>query len=85
MLCPWHRMSMVRAQLPVRLDRWASSASPASRSPRPTSLADPSRGVSRGDAGLRVEVHALKADLIRWSLVFWLPVVLALLGLYAKG
>ncbi len=36
-------------------------------------------------ANLRVEVHAVKGDLMKWSFVFWLPVVLALLGLYVKG
>ncbi len=35
-------------------------------------------------AGLRVEMHSVKADLIKWTFVFWAPVALALIGLYFK-
>ncbi len=35
-------------------------------------------------AGLRVEIHSVKADLIKWTFVFWAPVALALIGLYFK-
>jgi hypothetical protein len=38
--------------------------------------------------GLRVEFHrdlgAVKAELIKWNVAFWAPVVLALIGLYFK-
>ena len=41
----------------------------------------------RGD--LRVELHreigAAKAELIKWNFAFWVPVALALIGLYFKG
>ncbi len=33
---------------------------------------------------LRVEIHSVKADLIKWTFVFWAPVALALIGLYFK-
>ncbi len=35
-------------------------------------------------AGLRVEMHSVKADLIKWTFVFWAPVALAMIGLYFK-
>ena len=35
-------------------------------------------------APLRVELHAIKAEMIKWAFVFWIPVVLALIGLYVK-
>ncbi len=35
-------------------------------------------------AGLRVEIHSVKADLIKWTFVFWAPVALAMIGLYFK-
>ena len=35
-------------------------------------------------AGLRVEIHAVKADLIKWTFVFWAPVALAVIGLYFR-
>ncbi len=35
-------------------------------------------------AGLRVEIHTVKADLIKWTFVFWAPVALAMIGLYFK-
>ncbi len=35
-------------------------------------------------AGLRVEIHSVKADLIKWTFVFWAPVALAVIGLYFK-
>ena len=36
-------------------------------------------------AQLRVEIHAVKAELLKWTFVFWVPVVLALIGLYVKA
>jgi hypothetical protein len=33
---------------------------------------------------LRVELHAVKAELLKWTFAFWVPVVLALIGLYVK-
>jgi len=35
-------------------------------------------------AQLRVEVHSVKADVIKWTAVFWVPVALAVIGLYFK-
>ena len=35
-------------------------------------------------AELRVEIHSVKAGLIKWTFVFWAPVALALIGLYFK-
>ncbi len=35
-------------------------------------------------AGLRVEIHSVKADMIKWTFVFWAPVALAVIGLYFK-
>ncbi len=35
-------------------------------------------------AELRVEIHSVKADLIKWTFVFWAPVALAVIGLYFK-
>ncbi len=35
-------------------------------------------------AELRVEIHSVKADVIKWTFVFWAPVALALIGLYFK-
>ena len=35
-------------------------------------------------AGLQIEIHSVKADLIKWTLVFWAPVALAVIGLYFK-
>ena len=35
-------------------------------------------------AELRVEVHSVKAELIKWTFVFWVPVALAVIGLYLK-
>jgi hypothetical protein len=35
-------------------------------------------------AQLRVELHAFKAEWLVWNLVFWVPVALALIGLYAR-
>ncbi len=35
-------------------------------------------------AALRVEIHSVKADLIKWTFVFWAPVALAVIGLYFK-
>ena len=33
---------------------------------------------------LRVELHSTKADVLKWSLVLWVPVALAVIGLYFK-
>ena len=33
---------------------------------------------------LRVELHATKADMLKWSLGLWVPVALAVIGLYFK-
>jgi len=35
-------------------------------------------------AGLRVEIHSVKADLIKWTFVIWAPVAMAVIGLYFK-
>ena len=35
-------------------------------------------------ADLQVEIHSVKADLIKWTFVFWAPVALAVIGLYFK-
>jgi len=35
-------------------------------------------------ADLRVELHATKADMLKWSLGLWVPVALAVIGLYFK-
>ena len=35
-------------------------------------------------ADLRVELHATKADTFKWSLALWVPVALAVIGLYFK-
>ena len=35
-------------------------------------------------AELRVEIHSVKADVIKWTFVFWAPVALAVIGLYFK-
>ena len=35
-------------------------------------------------AELRVEIHSVKADLIKWTFVFWAPVAMAVIGLYFK-
>jgi hypothetical protein len=34
---------------------------------------------------LRVEIHAARAEVIKWMFVFWVPVVMALIGLYLKS
>ena len=33
---------------------------------------------------LRVELHSTKADMLKWSLGLWVPVTLAVIGLYFK-
>ena len=33
---------------------------------------------------LRVELHSTKADVLKWSLGLWVPVALAVIGLYFK-
>lgn len=35
-------------------------------------------------AELRVEIHSVKADVVKWTFVFWAPVALAVIGLYFK-
>jgi hypothetical protein len=34
---------------------------------------------------LRVELHSTKADMLKWSLGLWVPVALAVIGLYFKA
>jgi hypothetical protein len=36
-------------------------------------------------AELRVEIHSVKADVVKWTFVFWAPVALAVIGLYFKS
>jgi len=33
---------------------------------------------------LRVELHSTKADMLKWSVGLWVPVTLAVIGLYFK-
>ncbi len=42
------------------------------------------RRLAETQAELRVEIHSVKADLIKWTFVFWAPVALAVIGLYFK-
>ena len=42
------------------------------------------RRLAETKAELRVEIHSVKADLIKWTFVFWAPVALAVIGLYFK-
>ncbi len=35
-------------------------------------------------SALRVDIHSVKADLMKWNLVFWAPVEMAVIGLYFK-
>ena len=42
------------------------------------------RRLAETQAELRVEIHSVKADLIKWIFVFWAPVALAMIGLYFK-
>ena len=42
------------------------------------------RRLTATQAELRVEIHSVKADLIKWTFVFWAPVALAVIGLYFK-
>ena len=35
-------------------------------------------------ADLRVELHSTKADMLKWSVRLWVPVTLAVIGLYFK-
>ncbi|MCH7934728.1 MAG: hypothetical protein IIC36_12120 [Gemmatimonadetes bacterium] len=42
------------------------------------------RRLAETTAELRVEIHSVKADLIKWTFVFWAPVALAMIGLYFK-
>jgi len=35
-------------------------------------------------ADLRVELHSTRADMLKWSLGLWVPVTLAVIGLYFK-
>jgi len=46
-------------------------------------------GVAKAELGikieqLRVELHSTKADMLKWSLGLWVPVTLAVIGLYFK-
>jgi hypothetical protein len=43
------------------------------------------RRLAETKAELRVEIHAVKSALIGWTFVFWVPVALAVMGLYFKG
>ncbi len=54
-------------------------------------LAESAAGLGRFEEQLerrlaeqRVEIHSVKADVIKWTFVFWAPVALALIGLYFK-
>ena len=42
------------------------------------------RRLAESAAELRVEIHSVKADVIKWTFVFWAPVALAMIGLYFK-
>ena len=42
------------------------------------------RRLAETQAELRVEIHSVKADLIKWTFVFWAPVAMAVIGLYFK-
>ena len=42
------------------------------------------RRLAETTAELRVEIHSVKADLIKWTFVFWAPVAMAVIGLYFK-
>ena len=42
------------------------------------------RRLAETQAELRVEIDYVKADLIKWTFVFWAPVALAMIGLYFK-
>ncbi len=46
-------------------------------------------GITKAELGikieqLRVELHSTKADVLKWSLGLWVPVALAVIGLYFK-
>ena len=46
-------------------------------------------GITKAELGikieqLRAELHSTKADLLKWSLGLWVPVTLAIIGLYFK-
>ena len=46
-------------------------------------------GIAKAELGikiehLRVELHSTKADVLKWSLGLWVPVALAVIGLYLK-
>jgi len=46
-------------------------------------------GIAKAELGikieqLRVELHSTKADVLKWSLGLWVPVALAVIGLYFK-
>lgn len=42
-------------------------------------------GAVKGDLGsLRAEIGSVKAELLKWNLAVWVPVTLALIGLYFK-
>ncbi len=47
-------------------------------------MADSKAELREQMAQLRVEVHSVKAELIKWTFVFWVPVVLTVIGLYLK-
>ena len=33
---------------------------------------------------VRVDLHALRADMLKWNVALWVPVTIALIGLYLK-
>src|SRR3989441_3584830 len=46
-------------------------------------------GITKAELGikieqLRVELHSTKADVLKWSFGLWVPVALAVIGLYFK-
>jgi len=47
-------------------------------------LADTTSHLGARIAQLRVDLHSTKTDMLKWSVALWLPVGLALFGLYFK-
>ena len=42
------------------------------------------RRLAETRADLRHDLHAMRAEMLKWSLGLWVPVTLALIGLYLK-
>lgn len=42
------------------------------------------RRLAETRAELRVEIQSVRSQLVKWTFVFWVPVVLGLIGLYVK-